>query len=106
LYMVTDSVDEAVNEVQRFYRVYHSMRYVSGYLVLRLQKKLSDVALAGIRASFADILSSGTFEQTTALRQEANEPALAAMPRLKFRFDRHSNGRLRELINFVNGEDH
>src|SRR5262249_3677874 len=35
LYKVTDSADEAVAEVLNFYRVYHSMRYVSGDLVLR-----------------------------------------------------------------------
>ena len=38
LFKVTDSVDEAVDEVLRFYRVYHSMRYVRGDLVLRLQR--------------------------------------------------------------------
>src|SRR5262249_29787909 len=30
LYKVTDNVDEAVDEVLGFYRVYHSMRYVKG----------------------------------------------------------------------------
>src|SRR5438270_1239804 len=38
LYKVTDSVDEAVAEVQDFYRVYHSMRYVRDDLLLRLQR--------------------------------------------------------------------
>src|SRR6266849_9794092 len=40
LYKVTDSVDDAVAEVQNYYRVYHSMRYVDGHLVLRLQRPL------------------------------------------------------------------
>ena len=39
LYKVTDSVDEAVAEVRDFYRVYHSMRYVRGDLVLRIQRR-------------------------------------------------------------------
>src|SRR5438067_932309 len=34
LYRITDSVDEAVAEIANFYRVYHSMRYVNGELVL------------------------------------------------------------------------
>src|SRR5437763_345600 len=34
LYKVTDSVDEAVDEITRFYRVYHSMRFVKDELVL------------------------------------------------------------------------
>jgi hypothetical protein len=102
LYRVTDSVAEAVEEVTRFYRVYHSMRYVRGDLLLRLQLRLSDEVLQRIRAGFADILSGGTFEQTEMRPQEANEPTLADLPRLKFRFDRHQHGRLRQLIDFIN----
>ena len=43
-------------------------------------------------------------EQTGALAEEANEPHLATMPRLKFRFDRHRIGRLRQLIDAINRE--
>ncbi len=44
LFKVTDSLDEAVNEVMGFYRVYHSMRYVGPDLVLRLQQGAAAVA--------------------------------------------------------------
>src|SRR5947208_1946786 len=101
LFRVTDSVEEAVREVTRFYRVYHSMRYVRGDLVLRLRTPLSDRVLGEIRWSFADLLTGGTFEQTDALPEEANEPSLASLPRLKFRFDRHAIGRLRQLIDLI-----
>ena len=40
LYKVTNSVEEAVAEIRNFYRVYHSLRYVRGDLVLRLQRAL------------------------------------------------------------------
>jgi uncharacterized protein (TIGR00730 family) len=102
LYRITDSVDEAVKEVTSFYRVYHSMRYVRGDLVLRLQRPLGERSLDELRWAFKDIVTGGTFEQTGALPQEANEPAVAALPRLKFHFDRHNHGRLRQLIDFVN----
>ena len=104
LYQVTDSVEEAVRTVTGFYRVYHSMRYVRGDLVLRLRARLSDDLLQRIQAGFGDILAGGKFEQTAALPEEANEPALAEMPRLKFRFDRHMIGRLRELIDAINSD--
>ena len=102
LYRVTDSVDTAVEEVCRFYRVYHSMRYVRGELVLRLTEPVSDETLAKVRADFTDILSGGTFEASAALPEEANEPALADLPRLRFRFNKHDHGRLRELIDALN----
>ena len=40
-YKVTDSVAEAVGEITRFYRVYHSMRYVRDLLVMRLSRPLA-----------------------------------------------------------------
>ena len=105
LFKMTSSVDEAVAEVLSFYKVYHSMRYVRGDLVLRLQRKLSDATLRDIRLQFKDILKSGTFEQTGALPAEAGEPLLADLPRLKFRFDRHQLGRLRMLIDVINRQE-
>ncbi|HLJ94213.1 MAG TPA: LOG family protein [Gemmataceae bacterium] len=104
LYKVTDSVEEAVAEVTRFYRLYHSMRYVKGNLVLRLQHSLAPALLEQIRKEFADIVVSGTFELTSALPAEANDAHLAALPRLCFRFDRRSLGRLRMLIDTINRE--
>jgi uncharacterized protein (TIGR00730 family) len=104
LFRVTDSVDDAVREVTGFYRVYHSMRYVRGHLVLRLQTRLGSRLLDRIASDFPDILAGGHFEQTAALPEESNEPSLAELPRLKFRFDRHKIGRLRQLIDVINAE--
>jgi len=103
LYKVTESVTEAVEEIQRFYRIYHSMRYIKGDLVLRLQKAPSDTVLEQIRAEFKDITVDGRFEMREADPVELNEAAIAKLPRLRFRFDRRSLGRLRQLIDVING---
>ncbi|HEY1379598.1 MAG TPA: TIGR00730 family Rossman fold protein [Gemmataceae bacterium] len=102
LFKVTDSVDEAVAEALQFYRVYHSMRYVHGDLLLRLQHRLSEDMMERIRDEFADMLVAGTFEQTEALTEEANDTHVIHLPRLRFRFDRRSLGRLRQLIDAIN----
>src|SRR5262249_35506868 len=104
LFKVTDSVDEAVAEVLSFYRVYHSMRYVGRDLVLRLQRSLAEPVLERLRQQFADIVEGGRIEQTAALPAEAKDTHLAHMPRLRFRFDRRSLGRLRQLIDAINRE--
>ncbi|MBY0527869.1 MAG: LOG family protein [Gemmataceae bacterium] len=104
LYRVTDSADEAVQEILTFYRVYHSMRYVKGDLVLRLQRELTPALLDRLRHEFADIVEAGTMLQTNALPAEANDTHLANLPRLRFRFDRRSLGRLRMLIDTINRE--
>ncbi len=102
LYRITDNVDEAINEVLGFYRIYHSMRYVRNHLVFRLNEPLSQEKLAAIKENFADILVGGTFEQSPPLPEEEGEPDLNDMPRLVFHFDRRALGRLRMLIDFIN----
>jgi uncharacterized protein (TIGR00730 family) len=103
LYRLTDSVEATVEELTRFYRVYHSMRYVKQKLVFRLQRQLTGEQLAEINASFADILTDGQFEQAGPLPAERDDPQLAHLPRLAFHFNRRNLGRLRQLIDFVNG---
>jgi uncharacterized protein (TIGR00730 family) len=104
IYKLTDSVDEAVKEILRFYRVYHSMRYVKSELVLRLQRTLPPRLLKRIGREFADIVTKGTFEQTAALPAEANDTDISALPRLRFHFNRQSLGKLRMLIDLINKE--
>jgi uncharacterized protein (TIGR00730 family) len=59
LFKVTNSVEEAVAEIVNFYRVYHSMRYVKGDLVIRLNRAIRPETLENIRTDFADIIKSG-----------------------------------------------
>jgi uncharacterized protein (TIGR00730 family) len=105
LYKLTDNVDEAVEETLRFYRVYHSMRYVKSRLVFRMNERLSEEKVDAINTRFADILNSGKFIQREALPDEKDEPELVAKPRLAFHFNRRNLGRLRQLIDFINSTD-
>lgn len=102
LYTITDQVEVAVEHVLNFYRVYHSMRYVNHYLVLRVYKALSPTQLEQLNESFADIVLSGTIEQIAAMPEESNEPEIGLLPRLRLHFDRRRLGRLRQLIDAIN----
>jgi uncharacterized protein (TIGR00730 family) len=102
LFKVTDNVSEAVAEVLDFYKAYHSMRYVERDLVLRLRKSIPTALLERLRQDFKDIVVSGTIEQVTALPEEANDPHVADLPRLRFHFDRRNLGRLRMMIDAIN----
>jgi uncharacterized protein (TIGR00730 family) len=102
LYRLTDRVDEAVEEILGFYRVYHSMRYLRTNLVFRLQASLSEPQLTAINERFGDILASGQFTLGRPLPEEKDEPGLAEFPRLIFAFNRRNYGRLRQLINCIN----
>ena len=102
LYTIVDSVNAAVDETLKFYRVYHSMRYVGDTLVLRVNNPLSEEQVAGLNESFSDILVEGEIEQVAALPEEANEPELSELSRIRLRFDRKQLGRLRMLIDVIN----
>lgn len=102
LYKITDNVDEAVAEILGFFRVYHSMRYVHRNLVLRLNAPLDEKTLDVVNHDFADILTEGRFVASGPLPQERDDPNLAHLPRLVFRFNRQDCGRLRQLVDFLN----
>jgi hypothetical protein len=105
LFTVTDDVDRAVREIQAFYDVYHSLRYVRDVLVLRLNRPVSERKLAALNEEFADILAGGQIELRGPFPEEANEPEISHLPRLALRFDRHHYGALRGLIDRLNGWD-
>jgi hypothetical protein len=70
-------------------------------LVLRLQTAPSDELLADLNREFRDVLAGGDFKLGPPLSGE-DEPALNNLPRLIFRFNRRSLGRLRKLIDCLN----
>src|SRR5437016_11944110 len=97
LFKVTCSIDEAVEEITGFHRVYHSSRTVGRRLVIRLNRAIPDTLVSRLSADFADILVSGGIAQATALPTE-EEPEIRHLPRLVMHFNRTHFGRLRQLI--------
>jgi uncharacterized protein (TIGR00730 family) len=102
LFLVTDSLEAAIEETTRFYRNFHSVRYTRDELILRLQHRPSTAQLNQIKELFSDILTRGTFRLSEPLPIESNEPSLAHLPRLVFAFNRRDHGRLRILIDHLN----
>ena len=105
LFKVTSSVDEAVEEITRFYRVYHSARTVDRNLVIRLTHRIPESLLTQLGHDFADIVVKGEIVQTGALEEEREDaPELVRLPRLVLEFNRSSFGRLRQLIDRLNSD--
>lgn len=99
IYQIAPSVDEAVEHVLRFYRVYHSSRYVGDTLAIRLCRSLDDAQLKLLNDEFSDLVKTGRIELTSALEGENDHLDL---PRLAFTHTRSHYGRLRALIDRVN----
>jgi uncharacterized protein (TIGR00730 family) len=102
LYRITDSFEEAVGELLTFYSNYHSSRYVGSRLVIRLRHVPAPEALKRLEEEYRDILAAGGMSVRSALPEEAEETALAELPRLVFAFNRRDFGRLRQLIDALN----
>jgi uncharacterized protein (TIGR00730 family) len=105
LWSITYDVDEACRIITNFYRNYHSQRWVRDQMVLRIGRRLDTGELDELRRDFSSIVLSGTIDQREALPEEADESGhmeLPDLPRLVFRFDRRSFGKLRKLIDRIN----
>jgi len=102
LFRVVHSAEDAVAEIEGFYRNYHSSRFVKGRLVLRLQRPLTAGQVDDLNVRFAHLCPDGKIEQRAALPEEADEPELLALPRLVVPYHRRSAGGLRQLIDVVN----
>ncbi len=102
LVRIARTVDEAVEEVCRFYRAYHSMRFVGSRLIFRLHREVGDEELAALNADFGDMIERGEIERTEPTEAERRDGDHLDLHRIAFRFDRHKWARLRRLIDRLN----
>jgi hypothetical protein len=103
LYQITDSVDEAVKIIVRFYSNYHSTRFVRDMLVIRLKKAPTAPALAKLTSDFADIIVDGKIEAIKPTPDEVEDGDQLDLARIAFQFNRRDYGRLRQLVDALNG---
>jgi uncharacterized protein (TIGR00730 family) len=102
LYKITDNVEDAVEEVQRFYRNYHSLRFWKDQIILRLHQSPTGHQFNEIAREFADLSVKNDFRLSGPLPIERDEPTLSHLHRLVFSFNRKDHGRLRMLIDRLN----
>ncbi|TAN22822.1 MAG: TIGR00730 family Rossman fold protein, partial [Actinomycetota bacterium] len=102
IYLITNSVDAAIDEIVRFYRNFHSLRFVGNRLVVRINYPISDDELKHINEEYADICRSGLIERCEASPQEVADNDYVSLSRLCFQFNQISHGRLRTFIDVLN----
>lgn len=105
LYRICSSVDAAVSEINNFYSVYNSMRFVGKKLVLRLNRQIRDDHLSRLNNDFSDICLNSEIERIAATKAEIDDNDLPDKPRLAFQFARKDFGRLRQMIDAINTVD-
>jgi uncharacterized protein (TIGR00730 family) len=104
LFQIVEDVEEAVNKIRHFYSNYQSLRYVKKLTVMRLIHAPSPSLIAQLNHDFRDILTGGEIRATVPLPEESDEqPAVLSLNRLLVPFNRRNFGRLRQMIDVING---
>jgi hypothetical protein len=99
---MASSIADAVRSIERFYANYHSARYVGERLILRMRRAPAKQQLARLNAEFADVLDRGRIERVGVTPAESRENDAVEMARIGL-YPRHNFGRLRQLIDALNG---
>lgn len=102
LYLITQDIAKAVEEITNFYSNYQSIRYVEKKLVIRTAKLISDDELEILNNEFSDICHTGRIERCRPTPAEITDNDVLDLHRIMLDFNQSSHGRLRELINTLN----
>jgi uncharacterized protein (TIGR00730 family) len=103
LYRITDNSDEAVKIITRFYRNFHSSRFVKDLFVVRLKHAPTDTAIDAMNEDFADIIVGPKIQKVQPTPEEVEDDDHVSLPRIAFGFNRRDYGRLRQLYDVLNG---
>ena len=102
LYKITDDAAEAVRLVTRFYRNYHSMRFVHDNLVIRLKHPPSTHTIDALNQDYGDIMNGDKLRVIDPTPEEREDNQFLELPRISFGFNRRDYGRLRQMIEVLN----
>jgi uncharacterized protein (TIGR00730 family) len=102
LYRITDSADEAVKIITRFYRNFHSTRFVKDLFIIRLNHAPTDTAIEAMNEDFADITTGTPIKRIEPTPEEREDNDCLDLQRIAFGFNRRDYGRLRQLIDALN----
>ena len=103
LYRITDDTNEAVKIITRFYRNFQSTRFVKDLFIIRLKNAPSESAIAAMNEDFADIISGEPIKCIKPTPEEVEGQDNLDLARIAFGFNRRDYGRLRQLIDVLNG---
>lgn len=103
LFQLKHSAKEACRAINDFYRVYHSLRYFGGLTILRFIRPIPPKVIDRLNEEFKDIIAEGGISASLPLKEEIKKhDGTHEMPRLTFKFNKQSFGRLNQMIRSIN----
>lgn len=102
LFLITDDVDAACEEIVGFYRNYHSIRWAGDQLIVRMQHSPSDRQLASLNELFGDLLNGGTIDRAEPNSAERSGKDHLELARITMTYDKWQQSSIHRIIRTVN----
>lgn len=102
LYYIAKTPQHAADHIARFYRNYHSSRYVRDELVIRVRHELRDEDVESLNNEFGVLVKKGKIHKGGPL---PGEETSLELPRIVLTHTRHKFGLVRAMIDRINGFD-
>ncbi|MBS0196391.1 MAG: LOG family protein [Planctomycetes bacterium] len=99
IYYLAKDPRDAASHIIRFYRNYHSSRYVKDDFVIRLRNPIAATDVAKLESEFGLLIKEGGMRLSGPLEGEDDN---LTRPRLVFRHNRNKFAHLRRLIDRIN----
>src|SRR5437899_502881 len=98
LYQITDDTEQAVKMITRFYRNFHSSRFVKELFVIRVKHAPSDSAIQAMHEDFADIIVGPESRRIDPTPDELQDDDTVEMRRICLGFNSRDYDRLLQSI--------
>ncbi len=102
LFVITDDIDVACDEIVGFYKNYHSIRWSGDQLIVRMQTAPTADQLAALNASHDDLLIAGDIEIVGASPAERSSQDHVELARIGMHYDKFRQSAIHSIIREVN----
>jgi uncharacterized protein (TIGR00730 family) len=102
LYRITDTIDDAVDELLKFNRNYVSRRFIGPEMVMRLRVAPNSAQCSEITKEFSDLLDDSALRVVSPYPVEIAESDSLQLERIAFHYSGGRTARLRQLIDRLN----
>jgi len=102
LFLITDDVDEACEEVVGFYRNYDSIRWSGDRLIVRLRQGPTDEQLEALNDTHADLLTRGRIERSDPTPAERSGNDALDLDRIVMHYDKYKQSSIHRIIRDTN----
>lgn len=102
LYLITDNVTRAVDEITRFYSNYHSIRFVGDIMHIRMHRPIPDSEMPGLVERHSHLSRDGRIEKVEPSAAEIRDGDAVEMARIALDYGAKGFADLRPLIDEVN----